>query len=169
MTHQELTLRRGIDAPVEQVWTVLTDLENAASRLSGVDTIQIMTSGPYAVGTRWRETRTFFGQSATEEMWVRSNDPLRSTVVEAFSSSVAYRSAWRLREIESAKTELTLDFTAQGPDNAVANALSAVLGPLGLRATRKAMEQDIDDIERAAKSLASASEALLPRSTERSG
>ncbi|CAN5599851.1 hypothetical protein BH23ACT6_BH23ACT6_16990 [soil metagenome] len=161
MTEQRLRLTQTIDAPVEQVWEVLTDLSRAASRLSGIESIQIMTSGPYAVGTRWRETRTFFGRAATEEMWVRSNDPLRSTVVEASSGGAAYITTWRLAphpagedQSTPAGTRVSVEFVATGPDGALTSAVTAVLGPLGLRVTDKALQRDLDDIAVAAGELA---------------
>ncbi len=155
MPEQTVIVSRLIHAPVEQVWDVLTDLSRVADRLSGIDTVHIMTSGPYAVGTRWRETRTFFGRSATEEMWVRRNDPLRSTVVEAASGGADYSTTCTLVPA-SEGTELTMTFTGTSPDGGIAGTLSRVLGPIGLRATRKAMEQDFDDIQSAAIALQSA-------------
>ncbi len=166
MTEQTLELSRRIDAPVAAVWEVLTDLSKAQERLSGVSALQIMTSGPYAVGTRWRETRTFFGMTATEEMWVRHNDPLRSTVVEASHKGTDYSTRWQLTSLPrqsvssgagamAEATELHLTFTGSGPAGAVAEAAARVLGPVGLKVTRKAMEQDLDDIEAAASALTS--------------
>lgn len=152
MPEQTLAVSRVIPAPVEHVWDVLTDMSRLASRLSGVRSLHIMTSGPYAVGTRWRETRTFFGLAGTEEMWVRRNDPLRSTVIEASSHGTDYSTTWTLTATAEG-TELSMTFTGTSPDGGIAGTLSRVLGPLGLRATRKAMEQDFDDIERAAVAL----------------
>ncbi len=153
MPEQTLVVTRRMHAPVEQVWEVLTDLSTLSRRLRGVKSVQIMTSGPYAVGTRWRETRTFFGRSATEEMWVRSNDPLRRTVIESGQQPVHYRTVWQLTEGEG--TQLTMTFTGTSPDGGLAALLTRVLGPVGLRATRKALERDFDDIEAAAAALSS--------------
>ncbi len=154
MPEQTLVVSRLIHAPVEQVWDVLTDLSSLASRLSGIESVHIMTSGPYAVGTRWRETRTFFGRAATEEMWVRRNDPLRSTVIEAANRGTYYRTTWELTAGEG--TELTMIFTATSPDSGMAATLARLLGPIGMRATRKAIEHDFDDIESAAIAVPSA-------------
>ncbi|MGB3763041.1 MAG: SRPBCC family protein [Ornithinimicrobium sp.] len=153
MPEQTLVVTRRMRAPVEQVWEVLTDLSRLSHHLRGVQAVQIMTSGPYAVGTRWRETRTFFGQSATEEMWVRSNDPLRRTVVESGEQHVHYRTIWELTEDEG--TQLTMTFTGSSPDGGMTALLTRLLGPIGLRATRKAVERDFDDIVAAAAALPS--------------
>jgi len=158
MTQQTLRLSRTVEADVEAVWDVLTDLTRAAERLSGLDSVQVMTSGPYAVGTRWRETRSFFGRSHTEEMWVRRNHPLRSTVVEAGEGETTYSTVWALEphgevdeEGRSSATRLSLTFTGTSSDSALNRAAMTVIGPLGLRATRRALERDLDDIAAAAE------------------
>ncbi|MGB3257471.1 MAG: SRPBCC family protein [Ornithinimicrobium sp.] len=153
MPEQTFVVTRVMPAPVEHVWEVLTDLNNLSRRLGGVQAVAIMTSGPYAVGTRWRETRTFFGRSATEEMWVRSNDPLRRTVIESDQQQVHYRTVWELTEGEG--TRLTMTFTGTSPDGGMTALLSRLVGPIGLRATRKAVERDLDDFEAAAVALRS--------------
>ena len=50
------------------VWDAITDIENAAQNLSGVEKIEIVERPPAGlVGTRWRETRMYFGKAATVE------------------------------------------------------------------------------------------------------
>jgi hypothetical protein len=151
MSTPSLTLHRTVHAPVHQVWAVLADLDHAQERLSGVTRVQILTDGPYAVGTRWRETRRMFGSEATEEMWVAENDPLRSTVVEAVSGDTLYRTTFTLTPVEAYTTELTVTFTATAPETKGARrVVSGLLSGLGLRATRRMMERDLDDIAAAA-------------------
>ncbi|HKJ11130.1 MAG TPA: SRPBCC family protein [Ornithinimicrobium sp.] len=158
MTDLTLRLSRTIDAAPAAVWDVLTDLTRSAERLSGVESVQIMTPGPYAVGTRWRQTRSFFGRSSTEEMWVRQNHPLRYTVIESGEGEATFRTVWQLEPIESLDddgrcptTSLTVTFTATAGTSALGRAASAVLGPVGLRATRRALHRDLDDIAAAAQ------------------
>src|SRR5690606_20498281 len=62
MAH-EVTLSRRVAAPPEAVWEVLTDLDQAARRLTQVTDLHVISDGPYAVGTRWRETRRMMGSS----------------------------------------------------------------------------------------------------------
>ena len=151
MSPPSLTLHRTVHAPVHQVWAVLTDLDHAQERLSAVSRVQVLTDGPYAVGTRWRETRRIFGSEATEEMWVADNDPLRSTVVEASSGDTVYRTTFTLTPVEAYTTELTMTFTATGPETeGVRRVVSGLLGGIGLRATRTMMERDLNDIAAAA-------------------
>ena len=50
------------------VWAVMTDIENAAEILSGVEKIEVVERPPDGlVGLRWRETRMYFGKPATIE------------------------------------------------------------------------------------------------------
>ena len=75
-----VTLSRRVSAPPASVWEVITDLDRAAERLSQVTALHVVSDGPYAVGTRWRETRRMMGASETQEMVVVENDPLRKVV-----------------------------------------------------------------------------------------
>jgi carbon monoxide dehydrogenase subunit G len=151
MSTQSLTLQRTVHAPVEQVWAVLTDLDHAVERLSGVTRVELLTDGPYAVGTRWRETRRVFGAEATEEMWVAANDPLRSTVVEASSRGADYRTTFTLTPVEPGTTLLAMEFSADAPEGSgVRRLVSRLVSRLGERASRRMMERDLEDIAAAA-------------------
>lgn len=49
-----------INAPIEKVFDVFTDLEKAPERVKGIAKLEIL-EGPLRiqVGTKWRETRVF--------------------------------------------------------------------------------------------------------------
>jgi len=52
-------------------WAVITDIENAAKIISGIEKIEIVekpVSG--LIGLRWKETRMLFGEPATVEKWI---------------------------------------------------------------------------------------------------
>lgn len=150
----EIVVSRVIEASPQRVWEVLTDLAGAPETLSGVESVQLLTDGPYAVGTRWQETRTMFGRSATEEMWVADNDPWRRTEVRAQSGGTSYVTEMLLTPLDEqeSRTELTMRFTAQMQDpSTLTRAAMAVTGGLATRATTKALEQDLADIAGAAE------------------
>ncbi|MFN0060873.1 MAG: SRPBCC family protein [Planctomycetota bacterium] len=65
-----LNLRKEIDAPLERVFAVMTDLERASEWMPNLVGIEPLTPGKLAVGSRWRETRKMFGKAATEEFEV---------------------------------------------------------------------------------------------------
>lgn len=151
MDSSQVRLTQHVDAPAAAVWAVLTDLAAADRTLSGVDSVEILTDGPYAVGTRWRETRTMFGRSASEEMEVAEVEEMRRTVVVAQNGGVAYRTVFELTEKPGSGTDLSMVFGATMPEQrGLKKVLFQLMGRLGLAATRKAMEKDLQDIAAAA-------------------
>jgi len=84
-----MTFTRDIAAPVERVWSAMTDVDRYAERFQMVDAAQRSTSGPFGVGTRWQETRTVYGQPTTVELQVAECEPHRRylTVTEAAGTS----------------------------------------------------------------------------------
>ena len=148
----EIVVSRTIEASPQRVWEVVTDLDHAPETLSGVVSVQRMTNGPYAVGTRWRETRTMFGREATEEMWVAQSDPQRRTQVRAESGGADYVTEFTLTPLdEGARTELSVRFDAEMTAPSVLQKVGMkVMGGIAARATRKALEQDLADIAAAA-------------------
>ncbi|HSE09725.1 MAG TPA: SRPBCC family protein [Nocardioidaceae bacterium] len=152
MSAQELRMERHVSAAPESVWQVLTDLDSAAETLSGVTRVEVLTDGPYAEGTRWRETRKMFGKEATEEMRVTGVQAPTRTTVEADSGGVHYVTVFTLAP-ESGGTRLEMTFTAEQPQGSVMQKLMwTAFGKLGMKATAKVMTQDLDDIARRAES-----------------
>ena len=60
-----------IDAPRAAIWAAMTDIENAAQTIRGIESIDIVQKPARGlVGLRWQETRMLFGKPATAEKWV---------------------------------------------------------------------------------------------------
>jgi carbon monoxide dehydrogenase subunit G len=150
---KEIAVARIIDATPARVWEVLTDLEHAAQTLCGVLSVQVLTDGPSALGTRWRETRKMFGRETSEELRVTDNDPVRRTQVRAESGGAAYVTEFVLTPLEGGtRTELQMRFGADllSPSVVQRVAMKAFAG-LATRATTKQLEQDLADIAAAAE------------------
>lgn len=156
MTTQQLRLSRQIPASAEQVWAVLTNIEAAPRTLSDVMRVEMLTPGPYAVGTRWRETRKMFGFEGTEEMEVAVADAPHRTVIVADSAGAAYRTEFLLSPISGSPDaiQLTMVFSAAPQaQGGLKGRLMGVMAKVGMKATRTAMEQDLEDIAAAATRL----------------
>lgn len=147
---QQVEVSRHVAAPVERVWAVATDLPAAPEVLSGVQAVEVLTPGPFAVGTRWRETRTMMGRSATEEMRVTAVEPQRSYTVEANSAGAHYVSTFDFMPTADGGTDLTMRFGGR-PTNVAARVLAGITAPLARRMVAKALQGDLDDIARAAE------------------
>ena len=147
---QDVEVRRHTAAPMQRVWEVATDLAGAPQVIQGIDTVEVLTPGPFGVGTRWRETRTMMGRSATEEMTVTAVEPQRSYRVEAASRGAHYVSTFAFAPSADGGTDVTTTFGGR-PTSTVAKVLGAVTAPLGRRAVTRVLEQDLHDIAAAAE------------------
>ena len=139
-----LAIARAIDAPVSQVWEIFTDIEGAEQRLSAVEQIELLSSEPFAVGTRWRETRTLYGKSATAEMRISALELHRFYTVEAGATSTRYTSRFDFRSVNPSTTEVTFTFSAESRGKRAA--VSKVFWPLIKGRMAKDLRRDLDDL-----------------------
>ncbi|MFD0265619.1 SRPBCC family protein [Streptomyces sp. NPDC127106] len=147
MSEPRVVVEREMAAPVERVWRALTDLESMPDVVSGVDAVEVLTPGPFRVGTRWRETRRMFGKRATEEMYVTVCDAPERYVAEADNAGMHYVSEFRLTERSPSRTAVTMTFSAapaaRGKQPGV---VMRLLNRLGTKAVAKAVMKDLSDV-----------------------
>lgn len=150
---QSTSLTKHINATPEKVWAVISDIPGSAKTLSGIDSVQMLTDGPYGAGTRWKETRTMMGRKETVEMWVFEAEPPLATTVKAVQGGADYTTRFTLAARGSG-TELTVYFGAEIiKPNILTKVMVALLGRIGMNATRKALAKDLDEIAAKAESL----------------
>lgn len=148
-----ISLTQHINASPEKVWSVITDIPGSAATLSGVDSVQLLTDGPYGEGTRWKETRKMMGKSETVEMWVSEAEQHRGTTVKAVQGGADYTTRFSLAPRDGG-TDLTLAFGAEVIKPTAASRLMMLLfGRMGMAATRKALTKDLAEIAAKAESL----------------
>lgn len=149
MVGHSITVERVIAAPVDRVWTVITDLDFAPEVIRSIVAVERVAGDGWEVGTRWRETRRLWGKAETEEMWVSAVEPQASTTVSARSRGTDYTTVFRLEPVEGG-TRLVIDFSAATPSPGPAQRLGwLVFGKAGMKATEKALEDDLEDIAKA--------------------
>lgn len=147
----ELTVTRETSASPEEVWDVMTDIEGTPAVLSGVTGVERLDDGEgFGPGLRWRETRVVLGKEATEELEVTAVDPGRSYTVEAESGGTRYRSVLRVTPSATGAT-IAMTFGAEQTGGRIESFLSRTIGRLFQGPTRKALQQDLDDIAAAAE------------------
>ena len=60
-----------INGPRAAIWAAITDIENAAETISGIEKIEVLEKPASGlVGLKWRETRMLFGKPATADKWI---------------------------------------------------------------------------------------------------
>ncbi|BDZ61631.1 hypothetical protein Lsed01_01908 [Demequina sediminis] len=151
MPGHSVRAERTIAAPPERVWEIITDLDFAAEVMSAIVKVERLEGEGYEVGVRWRETRRMFGREESEEMWVDAAEAPRTTTVRAESRGTHYVTDFTLAPVDEG-THVVIDFSAQTPNPGPAQRLGwLVFGRAGMKATRKALEQDLADIAAAAE------------------
>jgi carbon monoxide dehydrogenase subunit G len=146
-----MELERQVAARAAAVWAVMTDLDGAPELISGIESVERLDGAEgFAVGTRWRETRTMLGRTATEDMEVTDMEPGRSYTVEAAGAGAHYRSVVGVEPTGQESSRLWMTFEAQ-PVGLFAKVLAATVGKLFERSSRKALQADLDDIASAAE------------------
>jgi carbon monoxide dehydrogenase subunit G len=141
----------NVRAPKVLVWKLITDIEHAAERISGIEKVEILERPAQGLlGLKWRETRTLFGKTATEVMWVTDVQEGSHYATEARSHGAIYRTKTGVEDDPNG-TRLWGQFEADA-QSIGAKVMSTLLGFLIKGATRKALLKDLADVKAAAES-----------------
>ncbi|MBX3322803.1 MAG: SRPBCC family protein [Phycisphaeraceae bacterium] len=153
----KILLSTQIDAPPELVFARATDFANAADTISGITRIEMLTPGPTAVGTRFRETRVMFGKEHSETLEVTALDPGRSVTLGCMSCGAEYVSEFRF-EPSAGGTHATLEVNSK-PVTFMAKLMVPVCAMMK-KSMSAMMAKDLDDLKTAAeRDTAAASQA----------
>jgi hypothetical protein len=135
---------RRIEASPADVFEVVTDLDSATDRISAITNLEVLSDGPFGVGTRWRETRVMFRKEHTEEMWVTEFEPGRAYTTEAHSCGSVYHCTMSV-EPDGTGSILAMTF-----DSRPMTFMAKLMSPLCFLfngAMVKCIEKDFDDIQ----------------------
>jgi hypothetical protein len=137
-----------IEGSKEDIWKVITDIENATSRISGIEKVEIHHQPDEGVeGLKWTETRTLFGKTATETMWITEAEENHYYKTRAESHGAIYLSTMEISE-EKGQRFLSMELASQAQSFG-AKVMSVLLAPLFKNATKKALLKDLEDIKAA--------------------
>ncbi len=107
-----LHYKETVQAPLERVFEIFSDVSQAANRIDGIETVEVLTEGPIGQGTRFRETRIMFGKPSTEEMEFTEFIPNQKYVVEADTCGSHFRTEFRFNANADA-TDVEVELTTQ--------------------------------------------------------
>ena len=145
-----ISLSRRIDAPLETVFEVATDLQRAAEHIRGIEKIELLTTLPVRVGTRWRETRRVMGRSDTQTLEITAFDPPHSYTIGCDTCGSDFETTFRFAPMANKSTDVTLDVRCEAR-----SLLAKLMSPLGNlmlgQVIRKCMDDDLADIKRTAE------------------
>jgi len=131
-----------------QVWKVITDIENSVNTISGIDKIEILNKPENTlVGLKWKETRTIFGKSATETMWITEAKENNYYKTRAESNGAIYQTLLKISDKENA-TLLTMEFSSEAI-SLKEKIMAFIFGRMLGKSMKKLVEKDLIDIKTA--------------------
>ena len=137
-----------IDGDIGKVWNLVTDIENSPGIINGIDAVEILNKPDNGlVGLKWKETRTLFGKTATEIMWITDAVEQSNYAVRAESHGSVYLTDFRL-EGRDGRVLLSTSFRSEA-QSFMARLFNALLGRMMSKATAKALLEDLHDIRKA--------------------
>ncbi len=153
----EIAITRTIAAPAARVFGIVADIPNWPKVIGAIQSIDILSGAPVGVGTHFRETRTLFGRSASEDMYVAALDSPHRLLLTADSHGMHYITEYTVEPIDAMSTRLTLRFRGT-PETITARILSRLTGFM-VPKLKKAIETDMNDLAAAAVKTAAAEKA----------
>jgi len=130
------------------VWAAITDIENAAEIISGIEKIEVLEKPANGlVGLRWRETRMLFGKPATAEKWITDAAENEFYKTRAEDMGFVFLSTMSISEGSGGVT-LTSTHDSQ-PQTVAAKLQSIPMGLLFKGVAKKALLQDLVDLKSA--------------------
>ena len=150
-----------INAPIDRVFAIATDLPNCHEWVEGIDSIEVLEPAPDAAdnigqvgrGFKWRETRTMFGKKATEVMWITDWSPPTGYTVEARSHGSHYLTPITFEDLGNGQTKMAMSFNAT-PETFGAKVMMKVFSFM-TKKLAKCVADDLADIKRASEATAS--------------
>ena len=143
-----VTVATHIAAPIDRVFSIFTDLDLVADRVSSIKAIEPLTTGVFHLGTRWRETREVLGRSDSAEMEVTAFERNRTYTISHHKAGVHIAAVFvfdRAGDGTAVSIEFDLDSHGVPP---------GLLAPLGWAIdskVRDVLTQDLADLKKAAE------------------
>lgn len=130
------------------IWNIITNIENSPNVISGIEKIEVLEKPAKGiVGLKWRETRTMFGKTATEVMWITDAIVNNSYKTRAESHGAVYITTLSIADYQDGAM-LTMEFEGI-PQTFGAKFMWGAMGFMFKNATKKALMQDLVDIKAA--------------------
>ena len=138
-----------INGSREAIWAAITDIENAAAVIKGIEKIEVLEKPVNGlVGLKWRETRMLFGKPAAAEKWITDAAENVFYKTRAEDNGFVFLSTMSIAEGISGGMTLTSSHDSQ-PQGIVARLMSIPMTLLFKGVAKKALQQDLTDIKSA--------------------
>ena len=140
--------RMNIKASRAAIWAAITDMENAASIVSGIKNIEMLQKPANGwIGLRWRETRILFNEPATVEKWITEAVENEYFQTRAESDGLIFLTTVSI--VEGHAGFVLSSIHDSQPQSLFAKIMSIPMSLLFKGVARKAILQDLKDIKSA--------------------
>jgi polyketide cyclase/dehydrase/lipid transport protein len=109
-----ITVSNHIESPVAAVFEHFTDVEASPTRVSGIKEIQMLTPGPFRLGTRWLETRDLLGRPDTVGREVTAYERNRTYTITHHKLAARIETVFTFQELNGG-TQVNLQLSLHGP------------------------------------------------------
>ena len=140
-----------VNASKEAIWNVITDYEHMVENIAAITKVDILERPPKdnkrgeITGLKWTETRTMFGQEATETMWVTECIINDHYLTRAESHGSIYISKMYIEEKEG-QNYVGMAFDGQA-QSFCSKVMMVLMGWMFVGETKKALMKDLEDIK----------------------
>jgi uncharacterized protein YndB with AHSA1/START domain len=139
-----VTVDSNVAAPVARVFEAFTDLEHLADRLSNIQRVEVLTTGGFALGTRWRETRTVLGQLDSADMEVTAFERNRTYTITHHKAGTRIVTVFTFAPLIGS-TDVRVEFALEG--DGLPFGLLAPLAWASAGTVRDAIGRDLADLK----------------------
>jgi hypothetical protein len=142
-----------IDGSRPAIWAAITNIENAATFVSGIEKIEVLDKPAHGVvGLKWRETRTLFGKPAIAEKWITEAGENEFYKTRAEDGGFVFLTTKRISQGSGGMT-LSESHESQ-PRGIVAKLMTIPMTLFFKGVIKKAVLQDLNDIKTAVEAAA---------------
>jgi carbon monoxide dehydrogenase subunit G len=129
------------------IWKAITDIENAAKFISGIEKIEVVEKPVNGlVGLKWKETRMYFGKPATVEIWI--TDAVENEFYKTRAEGDGYLFLSTMSITESSNGTTLTSSHDYKPQSVVAK-LKSISMILFKSMIKKILQQDLNNIKSA--------------------
>jgi carbon monoxide dehydrogenase subunit G len=139
-----VTVSNHVEAQVEQVFKVFTDIEHVPDRVSGIKKVEMLTPGVVHLGSRWRETRELLGRDDSAEMEITAFERNKTYTITHHKAGVRLDTTFYF-EPEGTGTKVSVEFELDG--GGVPPGLLAPLGWAIEGKVQRVLSHDLADLK----------------------
>ena len=140
-----VTVSNEIKAPIDRVFAMFTDIENGSKHVSGIKGVEMMTFGPFRLGTKWRETREVLGTLDEAVMEVTAFEQNHTYTITHHKAGAKVDTIFTFEPV-AAGTKVSIEFALENqglPPGLLSPVSWAIAGKV-----REVLGHDLDDMKR---------------------